>query len=200
MDAWHRFLLSKRMALFNFWTPHLARPPFVMSKERQSEDVKCVRCPASCNPEDKALIPRNPQTLKFQSPREIPDHLLQQKSTHRVELPVVLVLRIIHVLCLLAGAGAPRSVEAEVTLPIVALIVVETPVNVIMSIQPAGLHLHQGIELVMIIVRITVSVHAHRLEDTVPAHVLLHQWKSYLEEILEKFRKFRLSLRTNSIG
>lgn len=104
------------------------------------------------------------------------------------------------VLCLLVGVGALRSVEAEVTLPIVALIAVEIPANVIMSTQPADLRLHQDIEPAMTIVRITASVHARHLEDIVPAHVLPHQWKNYLEEILEKSQKFRPSLQTSLIG
>lgn len=102
--------------------------------------------------------------------------------------------------CLLADVGALRSVEVGVTLPIVVLIVVEIPVNVITSTRPAGLRLHQGIELVMTIAHITVNVHARRLADTVLAHVLLNRWKNYLEEILEKSRKFRPSLQTNLIG
>ncbi|KAL0631302.1 nuclear polyadenylated RNA-binding protein 3 [Maublancomyces gigas] len=180
MDAWHRFLLSKHMGLSNFWIPHLARPPFDMNKGRQSEAVKC--------------------TLKFQSPREIPDLPLQQKPIHRVELLVVLALRIMVAPCHLADVGALRSVEVGVTLPIVALIVVEIPVNVITSTQPADLHLHQGIGLVMTIAHITVNVHARRLADTVLVHVLPNQWKNYLEEILEKSRKFRPLLQTNLIA
>lgn len=152
------------------------------------------------HPKYRVLIPQDLQTLRFQSPREIPDHPLQLKSTHHVELLVVPVLRIMVVLCLLAGVGALRSVEAEVTLPIVLLIVVEILVNVIMSTQPADLRLHRGIELVMTIAHIIVSVHARRLADTVLAHVLLHQWKNYLGEILEKSRKFKLSLQTSSTG
>lgn len=100
---------------------------------------------------------------------------------------------------LLAGVVVPRFAEAEATLPIVALTVAEILVNVIMSTQPVDPRL-QGTEPVMTIVRITASVHARRLGDTVPAHALLHQWKNYLEEILEKFRKFRPSLQTNLIG
>lgn len=49
MDGWHKFLLNKRTALFNFWIPRLARLPFAMNKEQLLGDVKCVRCPTSSN-------------------------------------------------------------------------------------------------------------------------------------------------------
>lgn len=127
------------------------------------------------HPKDRILIPIKLQTLKFQSPREIPDHLHQLKPTHHVEPLADLVLRIMVVLCLLVGVGAPRSAGAGVTLPSVGSTAEEIHVNVIMNIQLADPHPRRDIGLVMTTAHIIVSVHARRQEDIALAHALPHQ-------------------------
>lgn len=61
------------MGLFNFWILHLARLLFAMNKERQLEDVKCVRCPKFCDPDpiknDRVLIPHKITDLEVSKPQ-----------------------------------------------------------------------------------------------------------------------------------